>query len=96
MVSSIQGFTLSSLSSIQSEISYADTDTLGNITDDSQKSLSVDSQNAVDDFGDNKNVLTKKISDMISSLGNKKQTSKETSPNMDLSLDDIPEPPQAK
>lgn len=98
MVSGINGnFSLNSLNSIQSELRFASIDNFGNIPDNEISGLSTETANAVNLFGSNKEIASKKISTLI--LDKTKQpdkTSKEAAPDMDLSLDDddIPSPPK--
>jgi len=104
MVSGVKGlnfgiqtnsFSLNSLNSIKSEVSFAETDASGNIAESEQQNLSTDTNTAIGQFGNNKNVLSQQISDLITTKSKPAQASKEAAPNMDLSLDDdIPSPPK--
>lgn len=88
MVARIDGnCSLNRLSFIQNQLNFVHPDRDGNITDDVKKRLNIDVSSAIDAFGENKNVIAKKISDLISKKQTE-QTSKETSPDMDLSLDE--------
>ena len=98
MVSGITGdFSLNTLNFIQSELRFAGIDVNGDIPDEELSGLSTDSSNAVNLFGNNKNIVTKKISDLINYKTKKpEETSKEAAPDMDLNLDvdDIPSAPK--
>lgn len=104
MVSGVKGlnfgatsnFSLNSLNFIQSEVNFVNADINGDIPDDELGNLSSDASNAVSLFGNNKNILSKKISDLITDKTKQpEETSKEAAPDMDLSLDDdIPSPPK--
>lgn len=95
MVAGINGFSLSNLDSIQNELKFVSTDEFGDITQETQAKLTSDASKAVDRFGVNKFSLTQRLGDLIKFGQKQDETSKETSPTMDLSLDtDIPEPPK--
>jgi hypothetical protein len=88
MVSGINGnFSLRTLEYIKNELVFISTEN-GEITEEAQSKLSSDAANMINYFGNNKNILTGKIDDLITQNEAKnKQTSKEAAPDMDLSLD---------
>lgn len=98
MVSGITGdFSVNTLTFIQSELRFAAIDVNGDITNEEVGGLSTDSSNAINLFGNNKNVITKKIAELIDyKTKQPKETSKEAAPdmNLDLDIDDIPSPPK--
>lgn len=77
---------------VKSELTFIETDN-GEITEATQSSLSPDATNLINYFGANKSILGRKIDDLIGQNEAKTiETSKEASPDMDLSLDDIDVP----
>ena len=90
MVSGISGnFPLRTLEYVKNELNFISTEN-GEITEETQSNLSSDATNMINYFGNNKNILTGRIDDLITQNEAKnKQTSKEAAPNMDLSLDNI-------
>lgn len=97
MVSGINGnFSLRSLELIQNELAFLPTD-YGEITEETQANLSADALRAISYFGSSKVSLDNKIDDLIEqNEAQKKQTSKEVSPDMDLNLDDFSIPKSKK
>ncbi len=97
MVSGINGnFSVRSLEFIQNELEFLPTDN-GEITEESQANLSADALRAISYFGNSKVSLGNKIDDLIEqNEAQKKQTSKEVSPDMDLNLDDLDIPKSKK
>lgn len=96
MVSGINAnFSLRNLEIIKSDLMFLPTEN-GEITEETQASMSSDSIRAIKYFGNSKLSLGNKIDDLIEQNEAKnKQTSKEVSPEMDMSLDEI-EPPKLK
>jgi len=93
MVAGISGnYSPRSLDFVKSELTFIPTEN-GEITEEAQANLSSNAASLVNYFGANKNILSGRIDDLVSQNEAKnKQTSKEASPQMDLSLDDIDTP----
>ncbi len=90
MVSGINGnFAPQALEYVKNELNFLPTEN-GEITEETQSTLSPDATSLISYFGKNKNILTGRINDLMAQNEAKnKQTSKEAAPNMDLSLDNI-------
>ena len=93
MVAGISGnYSPRTLDFVKNELTSVVTDN-GEITDEAKASLSADATNLINYFGNNKNILSGRIDDLIGQNEAKtNETSKEASPDMDLSLDDIDVP----
>lgn len=93
MVSSInKNFSPRTLEYAKNELTSLASDN-GEITEEIQSTLSPDAISMIRYFGNNKNILTRKIYDLITqNEAKKKQTSKEVPASMDLSLNDAQKP----
>jgi hypothetical protein len=94
MVSGINGnFSLRSLEIVKNELLFLPTDH-GEITDETNASMSAQGIRAIKYFGNSKLSLGNKVEDLIEQHEAKIQTSKEASPDMDLNLEpvDVPRP----